>query len=281
MLLTMEATNNIAATNSQVWSEGLFLALVGGSLANITSVSHTVRLYDSGAVFISQLSAQGDIKASLTSTMQRFGGPVTLNQATVAFVTQGLGFGYASGVAIDITLRIGWPQLELGAFVTSPIRTTTVAATRAADVVTIPSPTWINQTTGTMFADGSAASTAVATGGCFQIDTGASTDRHLIAIDGPGDNAAGTTSTGGVSQSSMTALSTANTKVAMAYAANDEAFCANGGTVVTDATVTLPAGLTAARLGTNGSVSWSGTLRRVSYWPSRLTNAQLQLVTTP
>jgi hypothetical protein len=40
----------------------------------------------------------------------------------------------ASG-AVDITLDMGWPQVEQGAYVTSPIRTTTVAVTRAAEAV--------------------------------------------------------------------------------------------------------------------------------------------------
>jgi hypothetical protein len=42
----------------------------------------------------------------------------------------------ASG-AVDATFRIGWPQLELGAFASSPIRTTSAAVTRATDDITL------------------------------------------------------------------------------------------------------------------------------------------------
>ena len=41
-----------------------------------------------------------------------------------------------AGVVVDFTIRIGWPQLELGAFATSPIRTTSAAVTRNTDVPT-------------------------------------------------------------------------------------------------------------------------------------------------
>jgi hypothetical protein len=41
---------------------------------------------------------------------------------------------------VDFTLRIGWPQLEqsTAGAPSSPIRTTSAAVTRAADVVTAP-----------------------------------------------------------------------------------------------------------------------------------------------
>ena len=59
----------------------------------------------------------------------------TIN-AACAYVRPNFNVQYASGAMIDFTLRIGAPQLERGAFATSPILPTPgspAAATRAAD----------------------------------------------------------------------------------------------------------------------------------------------------
>jgi hypothetical protein len=190
--------------------------------------------------------------------------------------------GLSNASAVDITLRIGWPQLELGAFVTSPIRTTTVAVTRAADVVTIAGfGTWFTAGAGTIFADGIAHATQVLTNAVLQIDDGTVSNRLILIIDGTGDVSAATILTASAGQTAFTGNAAAGyNKTAMAYATNDAAFSLNGATAQTDALVTLPAGLTTARLGSNIGSPWSGYLRRVSYWNTRLTNAQLQALTT-
>jgi len=54
--------------------------------------------------------------------------------ATTAFVQPLLGLAVTSGQAIDITLRIGWPQIEQGASVTSPISTGNTILASAAVV---------------------------------------------------------------------------------------------------------------------------------------------------
>jgi len=46
-------------------------------------------------------------------------------------------FSYTTGTAIDLTLRIGSPQLEQQAVASSPIPTTAAAVTRPADVLTL------------------------------------------------------------------------------------------------------------------------------------------------
>ena len=266
---------DVAASPSQAWTQSVFLAMVGGSQSNIGSIQINAYEYNGASGFL-----RNDAGAvAVTSSLTRFSRTWTTGVST-AFVRPSIFIQVIGAGAVDITIRIGWPQLELGAFVTSPIRTTTVAVTRAADAVTIASVAWFNQTTGTMFAEGSAHSTAIGTTAVFQIDSGAATDRHLLGIDGAGDNLVGATITGGAQQSNMLIVATANNKLAMAYAANDEAFSGNGGTVQTDAVVTLPATLTTARLGANTTGFWSGYIRRVSYWPTRLSNAHLKAMTT-
>jgi hypothetical protein len=70
-------------------------------------------------------------------------------------------------------------------------------------------------------------------------------------------------------------------KIAYAYRTNDFAGCANGGTVLTDTSGTLPS---PDRIGigcqnANGGNSLTGYMRAFTYYPSRLTNAQLQALT--
>jgi hypothetical protein len=71
-------------------------------------------------------------------------------------------------------------------------------------------------------------------------------------------------------------------KAAFAYAANDFAGCTGGGTVATDPSGAVPTA-TVLYLGISATLSsastWNGYLRRITYYPVRLTNAQLQNLT--
>ena len=70
-------------------------------------------------------------------------------------------------------------------------------------------------------------------------------------------------------------------KVGAAYKANDFAASLNGATPVTDAAGTVPV-VNALYLGnartTGGQLN--GHLRRITYYPRRMTNAELQTLTT-
>jgi hypothetical protein len=93
--------------------------------------------------------------AGLTSVSHaRISSTVTATDATTAFANTFFALTHDSGAAIDITLRIAAPQLELGAFPTSYIPTTTAAATRSADsAVVTPISSFYNQSEGTLFAE--------------------------------------------------------------------------------------------------------------------------------
>jgi hypothetical protein len=61
---------------------------------------------------------------------------------------------------------------------------------------------------------------------------------------------------------------------------DDIAFVRNGGAVLTDTSAVIPV-VNRLRLGSDGDGSFilNGYLRRISYYPLRLTNAQLQALT--
>jgi hypothetical protein len=133
--ILFEPATQVAATNAQAWAISSYVSIVAGSVAG-SSVSLTLNQINSGGSLLAQLVG-ADIASSLNSSLARFSFASTTNQATIAFVRPLLGLNYSSGVAIDFTLRIGLPQLEQGAFATSPILTSSATATRAADVASI------------------------------------------------------------------------------------------------------------------------------------------------
>jgi hypothetical protein len=72
-------------------------------------------------------------------------------------------------------------------------------------------------------------------------------------------------------------------KIAAAYALNDYAVSVAGGAVATDTSGALPSGLTKLTIGgsiINSAAYMGGCIRVFKYWPTRLTNAQLQSLTT-
>jgi len=89
---------------------------------------------------------------------------------------------------------------------------------------------------------------------------------------------------GGAAQASFQAPNaiTANTtiKTALAYAVNNFAFVRDAGTVQTDTSGTLPT-VTRLYIGANalGASQWTGYVRRITYYPRRLSNSELQGIT--
>ena len=176
-------------------------------------------------------------------------------------------------------------QLELGAFATSVIPTTTTALTRSADVASVNtlSP-WFNAVEGTTYFEGV---TFDATAGsfprAFQFNDG--TNNNVIQVTRNPSSAKARMSVvvGGVAQAADDATTwtlNTNTKVALAYAVNNFAIVANGGAATTDTSGTLPT-VTSLLLGSqSGTVSFlNGYLRRITYYPRRLANADLQAIT--
>jgi hypothetical protein len=183
-------------------------------------------------------------------------------------------------------LFIWGAQLEAGAFPTSYIPTTTTALTRAVDLASVNtlSP-WFNASTGTIYAEFLRNTTpAASTFPQFvNIDDGTVNNRLAVSTNSS-RNLRGQVAIGGT----FTTISTANaytegvvSKLALGYQALNHAAVANGGTAATDTTVNVPSGLTTMRLGdqSGGAGNVNGYLRRITYYPRRLSNAELQAIT--
>lgn len=133
-MINMESFTQQAAVQGQSWTASAYVRKVSGS-----SPSQLFRLAASGRTAAGAVNEEAFINlASTTSGLigQRPSVALAIVSATTAFVSQYLQCGFANGEVANLVLRIGLPQLELGALATSAIRTTAAAATRSADVVT-------------------------------------------------------------------------------------------------------------------------------------------------
>lgn len=172
-------------------------------------------------------------------------------------------------------------QREAGIFPTSYIPTSGSAATRSADVAPMPLGPWYNQNEGTLYAEASVEAVGTTTQIVVQIDDGTSNNRVFL-FDGPG-GLGGNQTVGGVSNAiSGPASITANTLYKAALGVNASASkLAVGGTLYGPISVAMPGGQTTLRLGTATASGFplNGWLRRVRYWPRRLSDRQLREIT--
>jgi hypothetical protein len=278
--ILFEPATQVAATNAQAWAISSYVSIVAGSVAG-SSVSLTLNQINSGGSLLAQLVG-ADIASSLNSSLARFSFASTTNQATIAFVRPLVSLNYSSGVAIDITLRIGLPQLEQGAFATSMIPTSTVAVTRSADVASISGSNfsaWYRQDEGTVFADTTSVGSNV--GFTFVVSDG--TDSNRIGQFKDGSNVANRLVLAGVQNNAGSiGYSSPQLRVRslVSAQAGNTIMCVNGtlGTASTQSPLPTVDRIT---IGSGALVSnfLGGTIRRLTYWPTRLPNSTLQAVT--
>lgn len=282
-----ESATQIAATVGQTWTESVYWTLVSGSLADS---SFNIRITETDAIGASLTSGDSAAIVPAVGNLRsaRYAHTRTLTNASIAFVSPRLRFGFVNGTTYSFTLRVGLPQLELGAFATSVIPTTTVAVTRSADVASVNTLTpWYNATEGTLYAEYSRFG-ALNFQNIAAFGNAAQTEALTLVFGSgaPSNNQRFDVTAGGASQASISVLTTPalNTiaKTAGAYALNDFAATANGAAPGTDTSGTVPT-VTTLGLGTGAALTGpylNGYLRRITYFPVRLTNANLQAITT-
>ncbi len=282
----VQSFDNVAASISagQSSSGSVWLSLTAGSLTNITTINLTHR-FEPATGF-------GFENVTPTATPQRFTVVSTAPASTTSeYWTFGLSFN--SGVAIDVTLRFSWPQLETNAaFVTSPIlppAATLSTSTRAADVAVMSGTnfsSWYNQSSGTTLVEAATLTGVTTTVIPYAISD--NTFNNSIY----GNFASGTSFRGanivvsGVAQTNSIATFTGIDPVAgitdaLAYTANSIAESCNGATTRSISSGSVPT-VDRLYLGSNWSGSGNylnGYLRKFAYYPEQLTNSQLQQLT--
>ena len=283
------------AATAQTWTNSLHWKLAAGTATGVTAWQIGVIETTVGGLFVSGANYTQTAPSSAALITQRPAATRTLSGGvTVGGVQMTLTIAVSGNTAIDFTIRIGLPQMEQGAFATSPILTSTAAATRSADVASITGSnfsSWYNQTEGTMFASGDFValgannfSRVIGLGG-----VNAGTDEisfHTRVAVGVGDGSIfGAVTVNSSLEGNLDApsgspnLSSAY-RSAIAYKTNDFGLSSNGLTPTTDTSGTLP---TITQLIIMGSLRFqnrlSGHVRRLTYWPTRL--ATLQAISQP
>ena len=285
--IQFEQNTSISAGPGQTWTFSSYVTIVGGWTSGLSLIragweerSTTFLATQLGIV---SPSTSGILAAS------KFIFSGTNGNASTTAIKPSIIFTPISGAAIDITLRIGMPQLEQGAFATSVIPTTGTAATRSADVASIsdgPSGSnfsgWYRQDEGTMFSKaivGNVSNSPV----IADINDGSTANRISMGSN-TGRNGQMFFATATVSQG---ATNTANTlalgesfALALSYKTDDCALCLSGGSVALDSTVTLPS-VSVITLGFRQTANQfvNGHLSRLTFWPRRLANNVLQTIT--
>ena len=277
--IAAEGTTSVVASSGQAWTFSTYYKLAAGSLAGISTFQVAVSEYNAVGGYLG-----GTIVtvAAPSGVMQRASASRVFNNAATARA-HGTIFFNLDGAAIDITLRIGLPQLEQGAFATSVIPTTTAAATRSADVASMTGAnfsSWYNATQGTFYTEalfGPSAPTNTGVISAYQASS-PSTNRLSIRV------ANTIITSAGVDVANFFPVGTANTtaKYATTYEVNNFAQSVNGGASAVDTSGAVPIGINELEIGgveATAAFVLNGHIRRIAYYPSRLTNAQLQALT--
>jgi hypothetical protein len=282
-----EGVSVTAASNGQSWTASSYVKLAAGSTTNAVVAQEITGRNSAGNSVSGQAISTTITATSAALKTQRGAATVTMSSADVVSVAHAVRITYTNGSPIDLTLRIAAPQLEQGAFATSYIPTTTAAATRAADsAVVTPISSFYNQAEGTLFAEyrvGNNLANAVAA----DLNDNSFTRRMGLVISSGGtplafgryDNPSSTT----IFNISIGSVVSANTEVKMAfrYAQNDFQAARNGSLGTADTSGDVPP-ISQLLVGSGSGITalLNGHIRKVAYWPRRLSNSLLQQLTT-
>ncbi|WP_159999317.1 hypothetical protein [Roseomonas sp. 18066] len=283
-----EAATQVVAAQSETWTGSFFAKIAAGALpAGV--VQALLIEYTAAAGYLSEGGA--DIRAVTTAALrgQRWSHTRTLASATTGRLLLLFRTNIANAEVVDLTLRLGLPQLEKASSASSPILPvagTPAVSSRAADALTW-SPAGGFGAEGTLVVQALLPAAAGATpAGLLQLDAGSDANRLVLrnaaggsAIQALAIGAGATLATlAGGSMIAGTAF-----RAALAWSGGELALCLNGGTVQA-AAITLPGGLVQLLAGhANAALTQAanGQLALLDYRPARLPNAMLQALSAP
>jgi hypothetical protein len=117
----VETATQIATLSGERWTFSSYVALVAGDMTNVSGVRFSTNSYNSSGSYVAY---NGDITITPTSALVRHEFPrTTTGGATVAYVKPKLNIMWDGSGAIDITIRIGNPQMERRSHASPVIKT--------------------------------------------------------------------------------------------------------------------------------------------------------------
>ena len=255
---------------------------------NITTLTNLVFVtlnFSTGAIAYS-VGSTGASATNIGNGWWRVVISVTAGITASDLVAGYVGWSGAVATAGDFLYAYG-AQIEAGAFATSYIPTVASQVTRSADSASITTLTpWFNPTEGAIFLE------YVATA-----DPAGTYRTQVKIVDGGGtnylqfrnQNPSATTATtnnqvvaASVTQVDITSASlsaSAIIKTTLAYKVNDFAAATNGAAPITDASGSVPTGLTTLTFSGGAFAAGQTWYRNLSDYPTRLPNATLQGLT--
>jgi len=172
-------------------------------------------------------------------------------------------------------------QLEAGSFPTSYIKTTGATATRSADLASIPVADFgYNQGAGTLFVE--AAPAALSSKNIFNLNVSGIDSESIYSNPDSSGHLIVRDTTTQVNLDAGSFVPNQTSKLAVVIKANDFAACLDSGNVVKDSAGTVPSPISNMHIGSTAPQSgiYSGHIKSIKYYPRRLTDAQLQELTT-
>ena len=267
---------SLTAGNTGTFPARVTFDLISGTVSSTVSGTGSIQSVGNGWYRCS---------VSATATATASTGVNFAASSTGSYVTY-TGDGY-SGIYI-------WgAQLEAGAFATSYIPTVASTVTRAADAASMTGTnfsSWFNQGEGTIYAEGllnNPAVTGIGIRRFVEINDGSNNNRIFFGRATTASDLRVIYTVSSVNINGVNGQTASNVfpsaKVAVAYEAADYAFSPNGASVTTSTAANVPV---VNRLDIGGDVSnaasasANGTIRKIAYYPLRVTNAQLQGLTS-
>jgi hypothetical protein len=280
--IAFEGTSSVAAAVGQTWTVSAYLKLQAGSFTGTQTTLNI--LGTNGTIGTESFSTPNVTSTPSNIATARLSASGTLADVTTLFVQPRVRISVTSGVPVDITLRIGLPQLEQGAFATSVIPTATAQVTRAPDNATMTGTnfsSWYNQSEGTMvaFYNTTTAVTPLSLG-VFAVSDTTANERMQIRRNSANANATFIVVDGGAQQYNQQITAASGPyRTALAYT-NGSIRGVNNGTLATAGTGTIPT-VTQAELGFGVNLTYlNGHLSSITYYSQRLSDAQLQALTS-
>jgi hypothetical protein len=242
----------------------------------VTTVATTLSFYGTGTVTLS-----GTASGTLVGT------GASPSRVSLTFTPT------AGTLTLTVSGSVVNAQLEAGAFATSYIPTVASQVTRAADAASMTGTnfsSWYNQGEGTIYAEGFLNNPAV-TGGQIRrlADINDGSNNNRISFGHSASSAVLRTQyvVSGVSLNGTNGQTVSSVfpsaKVAVAYKDADYAFSPNGATPTTSTAASVPV-VNRLSIGNDfdGSATGAanGTIKRIAFYPLRLSNTQLQGLTS-
>lgn len=271
------AITDIAATNSQNWALSVYAAIVGGSINGLTTIRQSANQYNSSSGSLSNITGS-NILSVIGSTFNRYIDVLTTNNASTAYFRPRLEFAWANGAAIDITIRIFAPQMELGSDASEFIPTTNAAVTRSYTAKEL-----FNASEGTIVFDCVPISLR-ASDRLFCLSDYTNNDNNISVLLDSGNikyhvrNGASTI----VDIGSLAWVAGTRYRIAIRYKQNDFAMYINGANAVTDTSGNVPTGLCNLMIGAAGDAANIANMEVAYciYLPYAALNDELQVLSS-